>query len=167
MRESGVRRRRSAEGVAALVLGLVLALAAGGSSAWAASACATAEDEATLNARVLQTELMVAALACGEQQRYNAFVNAFKSELSQRGQLLRAYFKRVHGSSGEKRMNAFVTKLANDAAQRTANGPQAYCAATARLFNEVLASPPRDFTRIAAKPEISGRHGYARCRKGS
>ncbi|MGZ9035323.1 MAG: hypothetical protein ACXW25_13085, partial [Rhodospirillales bacterium] len=121
----------------------------------------------TLNARVLQTELMVAALACGEQQRYNAFVNTFKSELTQRGRLLRAYFKRVHGPSGENRMNAFVTKLANDASQRTANGPDAYCTASAKLFNEVLASSPRDLSRIAARPEISGRHGHARCRAGS
>lgn len=166
MGESEVRRRRSRSIIAGLVLGAGLALAAG-SSAWAGPACATADDEVTLNARVLQTELMVAALACGEQHRYNAFVNAFKSELSQRGQSLRAYFKRVHGASGENRMNAFVTKLANDASQRTANGPGAYCGAAAKLFNEVLASPSRDLARIAARPELSGRHGYARCRSGS
>jgi hypothetical protein len=167
MGESKVRRRRSGSIVAGLVLGAGLAVAAAGSPAWAGSACATAEDEVTLNARVLQTELMVAALVCGEQQRYNAFVNTFKSELSQRGQSLRAYFKRVHGPSGENRMNAFVTKLANDASQRTANGPAAYCAAAARLFSEVLVSSPRDLARIAARPELSGRHGYARCRSGS
>lgn len=167
MSESGVRRRRNGNGIAPLLLGVALAMAAATPSAWAQSACATPDDEATLNARVLQTELMVAALACGEEDRYNAFVNTFKSELSQRGKSLRAYFKRVHGASGEKRMNAFVTKLANDASQRTANGPSAYCAAAAKLFSEVLASQPRDLTRIAARPEISGRHGYARCGKGS
>lgn len=166
MGKNEVRRRRSGNVVAAVILGTGLALSASGSPAWARSACATPEDEITLNSRVLQTELMVAALSCGEQQRYNAFVNAFKSELSQRGQLLRAYFKRVHGASGENRMNAFVTKLANDAAQRTANGPDAYCHAAARLFSEVLASSPRDLPRIAAKPEISSRHGYVRCQSG-
>lgn len=167
MGKSEGRRRRGGNVIAALILGMGLAVAASASPAWAGSACATAEDEVTLNARVLQTELMVAALACGEQQRYNAFVNTFKSELSQRGRLLRAYFKRVHGPSGENRMNAFVTKLANDASQRTANGPDAYCTASAKLFNEVLASSPRDLSRIAARPEISGRHGHARCRPGS
>ena len=167
MGKNEVGRRRRASGMAALILGAGLAIAAGGAPAWAGPACATPQDETTLNARVLQTELMVAALACGEQQRYNAFVNAFKSELSQQGQLLRAYFKRVHGASGENRMNAFVTKLANDAAQRTANGPDAYCGAAARLFSELLASPPRDFARVAAKPEISSRHGYLLCRPGS
>jgi len=148
-----------------LVFALVLAAAA---PAWAGRAtCVSARDEIALNARVLQTELMVAALACGEQQRYNDFVKTFKSELSQRGRLLRAYFKRVHGPSGESRMNAFVTKLANDASQRTAHGQDAYCAGAAKLFTEVLAAPPRDLTRIAARPEISGRHGFARCRPGS
>lgn len=167
MGRSEIRRRRNGNRAAALALGAALAVMAAAPSAWAGSACTSAEDEATLNARVLQTELMVAALACGEQQRYNAFVSTFKSELSQRGKLLRAYFKRVHGASGENRMNAFVTKLANDASQRTANGPDAYCAAAAKLFNEVLAASPRDLSRIAARPEISGRHGYARCRSGS
>lgn len=167
MGRSKIWSRGTRHGAAALVLSGALALAVAAPPAWAGSACTTAEDEATLNARVLQTELMVAALACGEQQRYNAFVTTFKSELSQRGKLLRAYFKRVHGPSGENRMNAFVTKLANDASQRTANTPDAYCASSARLFNEVLAASPHDLTRIAARPEISGRHGYARCRSGS
>jgi hypothetical protein len=167
MGESGLRHCRRGGAFATFIVAVGLAWAVAGSSAWAGPTCATAEDEITLNARVLQTDLMVAALACGEQDRYNDFVNTFKSELSQRGRLLRAYFKRVHGASGENRMNAFVTKLANDAAQRTATGPDAYCAAAARLFNQVLASTPRDLGRIAASPEISGRHGHARCRTGS
>ncbi|MDZ3838783.1 MAG: hypothetical protein U0S49_15555 [Rhodospirillales bacterium] len=167
MDKNTVRRRRNWNRAAAFALVAALAVVVAAPSAWAAPACATAEDEATLNARVLQTELMVAALACGEQQRYNDFVKTFKTELSQRGRMLRAYFKRVHGASGESRMNAFVTKLANDASQRTANAPDAYCAAAAKLFNDVLAASPRDFTRIAARPELGGRHGYARCRPGS
>jgi hypothetical protein len=167
MGRSKVRRGRNGNRAAALALGAALAVAVAVPSAWAGPACATTEDEATLNARVLQTELMVAALACGEQERYNDFVKTFKSELSQRGRLLRAYFKRVHGPSGESRMNAFVTRLANDASQRTAHGQDAYCAGAAKLFNEVLAVSPRELTRIAARPEISGRHGVARCRPGS
>ena len=167
MGKNTVRRRRNWNGAAAFAFVAALAVAMAAPSAWAAPACATAEDEATLNARVLQTELMVAALACGEQQRYNDFVKTFKTELSQRGRMLRAYFKRVHGASGESRMNAFVTKLANDASQRTAHGQDAYCAGAAKLFNEVLAASPRDLTRIASRPEITGRHGYARCRPGS
>jgi hypothetical protein len=150
--------------VAISAIAALAIVVAAGHAGVAATACATAEEEGALNTRVLQTELMVAALSCGEQQRYNAFVTMFKSELSKRGQALRAMFKRVHGASGEYEMNAFVTKLANDAAQRTANRPADYCASASRLFSEVLATPPAEFSRITMKPEFSSRHGFARCR---
>jgi hypothetical protein len=34
-----------------------------------------------LNVRALQTELMLGALACGERERYNAFIQARQPEL--------------------------------------------------------------------------------------
>ena len=50
--------------------------------------CASDTDLAALNARVLQTELMVAALSCDEKQRYNSFVTAYREVLRDRGQAL-------------------------------------------------------------------------------
>ena len=40
--------------------------------------CVSEKDERALNTRVLQTALMVAALSCNEQQRYNAFVTNYR-----------------------------------------------------------------------------------------
>ncbi len=158
-----IQRKRLALRTGAALVGLGLIVGGAGAAA-AAPSCATATDEAALNTRVLQTELMVAALSCGEQQRYNTFVNTFKTNLAKGGEGLKALFRRVHGASGDYQMNAFVTKLANDAAQRTANGPAAYCASASNLFNEVLATPPQYFSRITTKPELSSRNGFARCR---
>ena len=43
--------------------------------------CTSAANLEALNVRALQTELMVGALACGERERYNAFVQARQPEL--------------------------------------------------------------------------------------
>lgn len=162
MRSRMIWRMRCQSMAAVAFLGAVIVLGATGAGL-AAPACATATDEKALNTRVLQTELMVAALSCGEQQRYNAFVNTFKTDLVRGGQGLKALFKRVHGARGDYQMNAFVTKLANEAAHRTANGQAAFCASAANLFNDVMRTPPGGLARITAKPEWSSRHGFRPC----
>lgn len=149
---------------AAVILGGLLVPAVAAPATAASTACATAADEAALNTRVLQTELMVAALSCGEKDRYNAFVTTFRDQLSHGGQALRTMFRRVHGARGDYQMNAFVTKLANDAAQRNSQGKARYCASASSLFGEALATSPRDFDRLTAKPRLGGLHGFARCR---
>ena len=105
-----------------------------------ASTCASPIEKAAVDARVLQSELMVAALTCGENARYNAFVQKFQSELVGFGNSLRAYFNRAYGKSGEHEMNRFVTRLANGATmRRTQYTMPQYCASAVNLFNAVLA----------------------------
>lgn len=128
------------------------------------SACVSARDEIALNARVLQTELMVAALACGEQKRYNAFVTTFRRELAAQGGSLRRLFSRAYGSAGTREMNAFVTRLANDASIRSAAAGGRYCVGAAALMAEAMAAKPDDFERLTRSSRLSGRHGFPRCR---
>ena len=127
------------------------------------SFCASDQDLAALNARVLQTELMVAALSCGERQRYNDFVTTYQSVLTERGHSLQALFKRVHGAQGARRMDAFVTKMANDSSQQVRVKGAEYCAFAGDLFEEVLAAKPADLNKLTSKPWIVGRHGYTPC----
>ncbi len=133
----------------------------------AADACATPKDLAALNARVLQTELMVAALTCGEKARYNAFVMGFKGVLGDHGRSLRTLFTRVHGAGGKRRLNGFVTKLANDASQGSLAARGGYCTNASALFEEVLNTPPSDFDALAAKPWVRLRHGFASCTRSA
>jgi hypothetical protein len=135
--------------------------------ATAAPGCATPKDLAALNARVLQTELMVAALTCGEKARYNAFVMSFKNVLGDRGRSLRALFTRLHGAGGKRKLNGFVTKLANDASQGSLAVRGGYCTTASALFEEVLSTEPGDFDAMAAKPWISGRHGFSPCSRSA
>jgi hypothetical protein len=163
MRVQGLCRRWALAG--GLTVGLVaMALPTVGQ---AATACATPKDLAALNARVLQTELMVAALTCGEKARYNAFVMSFKGVLGKHGRSLRALFTRVHGSGGKRQLNGFVTKLANDASQGSLAVPGGYCTTASALFEEVLNTPPDGFDTMAEKPWIRDRHGFPPCTRSA
>jgi hypothetical protein len=145
-----------------LVFALVLAAAA---PAWAGRAtCVSARDEIALNARVLQTELMVAALACGEERRYNAFVITFRREIAAQGSSLRRLFSRAYGPAGTRQLNAFVTRLANDASVRSGAAGGRYCAAAGSLMAEALVTKPGEFERLIRSGSLSGRHGFPRCR---
>jgi hypothetical protein len=113
-----------------------------------AEPCTSAANIEALNVRALQTELMVGALACGERERYNAFVQARQPELVPYARTL----QRMHG----KRTNAFVTRVANASARN------ADCAAISAIFDEVLASG-NSLSEIAAKDVLVSRHGYKVC----
>lgn len=162
MRIKGTRHRQVVAGVLALAMCGVASptLAAGKAKS---PFCASATDIAALNARVLQTELMVAALSCEERQRYNAFVTTYQSVLTDRGKALQAMFKRVHGGAAENRLNSFITKLANDTSQQVRERGDDYCSYAGTLFEETLASKPADLNRLTSKPWIETRHGYRSC----
>ncbi|HLF58090.1 MAG TPA: hypothetical protein VI732_00505 [Alphaproteobacteria bacterium] len=125
-----------------------------------AATCASPAEKAALDARVLQSELMVAALTCGENARYNAFVQKFEPELVGFGKALRSYFARAYGKAGENELNQFVTRLANGATiRRTQFTMPQYCASAVNLFNSVLSvelSGLRDFAGQAPFASDSG-----------
>jgi hypothetical protein len=156
--------------IAKLVLPLAAVLMTGVSAPADASpakgkpACARDQEKLALDTRVLQTELMIAALSCGQAEQYNQFVSSFQPQLQQQGDRLVKFFDRVHGKDAPDRLNAFVTKLANDSSTRSQKVGYGYCLFTYDLFNEALATPPQDFGKLTEKPWIPVRHGYATCK---
>ena len=111
--------------------------------------CASERDLAALNTRVLQTELMVAALSCGEKQRYNTFVTTYQTVLTDRGP----------GAAGDVQAGArragreSAERVHHQARQRfVAAGPRARATTTAsyavELFDEAMAQPPTELNRV-------------------
>lgn len=131
------------------------------------AACATDRDMAALNARVVQTELMVAALSCEERTRYNEFATSFQNVLVGRADDLRSFFQRTAGKQGSTRMNALVTRLANDASRESQNRADTYCQFASELFDEILKTPPVSFNAVVDKPWIAERHGVRSCNSTS
>lgn len=152
-----ITRRTRALAVAGTVFAMVAV------SPVQAATCASIREEAALQARMLQTELMVAALSCDHRADYNAFVKRFNAELVQRGTTLKSYFSRAHGRSGANQLNLFITRIANEISTRSLDHINAFCAAASETFAQLKALPPEQFSVFVTAYEPARTHGVATC----
>ncbi len=114
--------------------------------------------------RSLQTELMVAALTCQIRPEYNAFVKRFKKHLALNGKALRKHYVKHYGDESEKRLNRYVTKLANKSSQQTINARGDYCDQARQLYEEVLVAEPELLVTLAASRPFADDNLPASCR---
>lgn len=109
----------------------------------AQAACASKYEKQSLEMRALQSELMVAALACGKKAEYNFYVSRFTPDLRWHGKQLRSFFNRTYGAASEKKLNQFVTQMANQASRLSLSRNNAqYCNHANRVFHRVNAAMP-------------------------
>jgi hypothetical protein len=119
-------------------LGAAVLAASISTAASAGEIAVSPKERASLEMRLLQTELMVSALACQARDSYNTFVTRFQSQLVDSGRTIRALFDRVHGKNGTTRLNAFVTEVANDASMKSLQMGEQFCTETAKTFQALL-----------------------------
>jgi hypothetical protein len=156
LNDVNVARRSAVRGAVFTVAVLVTVFS---SRPGAAESCARPADQMALNTRVVQTELMVAALACNNHQLYNEFVTRYRSDLIKQGQSLREMFDRRHGRSGTTHMNALVTRLANEASQRSVTQRYGFCQQSRMLFAKALENGNAnlsDLIEVAAEQGLNG-----------
>lgn len=133
-------------------------------TARSAKFCATAAEKKALDTRVLQTELMVAALSCNEKENYRQFVTQFQPELKSQSAVLQSYFARTYKAKGPYQLNLFVTKLANGVSQRNAHiRPSAYCAASKELFAATLLQNKASLMTISSQERFTAQYDIAVC----
>ena len=120
-----------------------------------ASACFGADEMKSVRIRQLQTELMVAALKCSYHAnldlsgRYNVFIDRFGPQVSRNNKTLQGHFQKVHGKEWQRRFDGFVTRLANDASDRSQTIPD-YCPTSAKLYDTVMAMDFREMSAFAS-----------------
>ena len=121
-----------------------------------AADCYTPAETAAVHVRMLQSELMVAALACRDSNPelgmiagYNEFVHRLSPSLVRNSKLLQSHFKKTYGSAGEHRFEAFETALAN-AASKQSMASSTYCENAATLFQQVSVLQPRDLEQFSS-----------------
>jgi hypothetical protein len=129
--------------------------------------CYTDAEWQAAHVRILQTELNVAQLTCSNvpdrsyDAQYGTFVARFGDRLKAAATELRAHFKRVYGNAAsEKQLDAFVTRVANEASDRSMSSTTP-CADAAPLFQQVLATDAGGLSQLALdhvtdKTEIGG-----------
>lgn len=144
--------------------GVVFGIALGPISAQA-DACMDTAARTALEMRVLQSELMVAALTCGQRSSYNAFVTTFKPYLKLQGGQLKSFFVKAFGPKvGAQMLNQTVTRLANTASQNSLSAStQSYCDSAAARFAVALKSTPKDLVLLARTNPDAASHGYKSC----
>lgn len=132
-------------------------------SAAEAASCAKTSEAAALRTRMLQTELMVAALSCNQKDEYNAFVVQYRPELKQNGTTLQSYFRRSYGRRGTDELNRFTTKLANEASKRSLGDVRSFCADAAQTFSALKSLPTVRFATFVAERPTADSHGMEVC----
>ena len=122
-----------------LMSGLVAAGLLASQIATAAEQCARPSDRTAFDMQGLKSELMVTALSCGVQPKYNAFINRFHADLGMEEKTLNTYFSRSYGRSGQKAHDDYVTQLANEQSSDGLKAGTAFCARNVGMFDEVQA----------------------------
>ena len=133
------------------------------STASAFQRCVSNNEDRALSARLLQTELMVGALACGNKSLYNNFVKRFRTELVREGRSMQRVFKDEYRGSAGRHVNAFVTRLANEASRRSNSNRVGFCEQNKLLFDEALVTEPGNFQNLVTKVRTVADHGIRRC----
>lgn len=128
-----------------VMLGAVAALSAGPAFA---QACLQPAEQQAFHVRGLQSQLMVAALACGRQDDYNAFVRKFQRELASSYNGIQGHYRRAMGAGpGQRELDQYITSLANAQSQDGIRAGTHYCPLVTPLFQMAMAQ--RDLAGLA------------------
>ena len=116
-------------------------LLAGNLAAGAASAeqCARPPEKTAFNITGLKSQLMVTAISCQAQSKYNLFVTRYRADLISQEKALTSYFQRAFGRSAQKAHDDYITSLANSQSQVGIQSGTLFCDRTIGLFDEVMA----------------------------
>lgn len=114
--------------------------------------------------RFLQSELMVAALACDARQYYGDFVKRYKVSLVSSGRDLRNHFEKAHGQKkGFAELNRFVTRMANKASGRMASLGADFCSNMHATYKHLLSKDDVQLTgfSLGYQAKVEGREQLA------
>ncbi len=105
-----------------------------------AQQCAKPADVSAFDIAGLKSKLMVTALTCAQQDRYNEFVQRFRSDLMTQERALHAYFARAFGGGRALREHDdYITSLANTQSQSGIKQGTLFCQQNVGIFTEVMA----------------------------
>ena len=119
-----------------LVSGL-LAIALTGNVA--AAQCVRPGDYPAFDVMALKTKLMVTALTCTADEKYNDIVMRYRPELVSQDKALSSFFSRAHGRRARQQQDDYITQLANSQSQIGLTQGSLFCRYNLGTFDEVMA----------------------------
>lgn len=151
---------RVAAAVMAACIAVSPAAAAGAEAKKKAPACVKGADETALQMRVVQTDLMVAALSCSASDRYNAFVKGDQKTLMAAHTQLQAFFKKRGGTAA---LNSFITRIANESSSRSIADIRKFCEQSGWMYDAILNPARVDLPTFVAPLLVAQLHGFTPC----
>lgn len=116
-----------------------------------AKACAKPAEKEAFDVTGLKTRLMVAALSCGSEAKYNAFMRYNHRNLVRQEERLSEYFTRAYGRgrAGQSHLDSYKTDLAN-VQQQERSRDAAFCATSDSLFSKAMTGKGDDTIGVLA-----------------
>ncbi len=108
------------------------------SSPLSAAECLRSSDHVAMDVIALKTQLMVTALTCKADERYNAFIRKYQPDLQREDKSLTTFFSRSYGRSAQKQRDDYVTNLANSQSQTGIRQGSLFCDRNLGTFDEVM-----------------------------
>ena len=103
----------------------------------AAQTCARPVDNEAFEVAGLKSQLMVTALTCNSNDKYDAFINTHRPYLIAQDKALNAYFARAHGRQARKQFDDYITQLANSQSQTGLRRGTLFCQENTGIFDEL------------------------------
>lgn len=105
----------------------------------AAAQCVRPGDYPAFDVTALKTKLMVTALTCKADEKYNDFVMRYRPELVSQDKALSSFFSRAHGRRARQQQDDYITQLANSQSQIGLTQGSLFCRYNLGTFDEVMA----------------------------
>jgi hypothetical protein len=129
-----------------------------------AQGCLQPAEKAALDTRALQSQLMVAALSCGQHDAYNAFVTRYQKGLGSAYKVVTAHFRRVNGAHGQRELDNFITNMANAQSQEGIRQGSFFCRNVAPLFEQAMAQPDlAGLAELSVNQKVVNPYGLEAC----
>lgn len=119
-----------------LLIGLGVAVTAAAPAL--AQSCLQPTEQAAFHVRALQSQLMVAALACDRHDDYNGFVRRHMNDLNGAQRQVHSHFRRVHGRAHQRQLDDYITALANSQSQDGIRQGSHFCMNMLPLFRQAM-----------------------------
>lgn len=101
--------------------------------------CVRTAEKAAFDVSVLKSNLVVIAVSCKSEERYNAFIRQFQPYLASNEKTLNGYFSRAYGKRAQAQQDDYVTSMANAQSQFGVRSGSLFCPQNLGLFDEVMA----------------------------
>ena len=102
-------------------------------------ACLQPHERSIVEVAALRSELMVLATGCRQDDRYNAFIRKFQTDLQGNEKAVGEVFKRIYGKRAQQEHDRFTTDLANGESSAGMHLGTDFCDRNGMLFTEVMA----------------------------